>query len=60
MRLLGTFSSQFGVEINGHLADVDPPGGGGVLWYFHTYVGSGHYLGFKILIFNIFWGFQKN
>ena len=35
-------------------------GGGGVLWYFHTYVGSGHFLGFKFFYFNIFWGFQKN
>ena len=38
-------------------------GGGGerdVLRYFHTYVGSGHFLGFKILNFNIFGGFQKN
>ena len=26
----------------------------GVLRYFHTYVGSGHFLGFKILNFNIF------
>ena len=36
--------------------------GGGILeyWYFHTYIGSGHILGFKILNFNIFWGFQKN
>ena len=33
---------------------------GGILWYFYTYVGSGHFLGFKILNFNIFWGFQKN
>ena len=24
-----------------------------------TYVGSGHFWGFKILNFNIFWGFQK-
>ena len=31
-------------------------GGGGVLRYFHTYVGSGHFLGFKILNFNIFLG----
>ena len=23
--------------------------GGGVLWYFHTYIGSGHFFGFKIL-----------
>ena len=33
---------------------------GGVLWNFYTYVGSGYFLGFKILNFNIFWGFQKN
>ena len=26
----------------------------------NTYVGSGHFLGFKILNFNIFGGFQKN
>ena len=31
----------------------------GVLLIFHTYVGSGHFLGFKILNFNIFWSFQK-
>ena len=31
--------------------------GGGVLRYFHTYVGSGHFLGFKILNFNIFFYF---
>ena len=36
-----------------------PRGGEGVLRYFHTYVGSGHFLGFKILNFNIFWGLQK-
>ena len=35
-------------------------GGGGVLWYFHTHVRSVHFLGFKILNFDIFWGFQKN
>ena len=34
-------------------------GGGGVLWYFHTYVGSGYFSGFKILNFNIFWGFSE-
>ena len=28
--------------------------------YFHTYVGLGHFLGFKILNFNILGGFQKN
>ena len=31
----------------------------GVLWYFHTYAGSGHFLGFEILNFNIFLGFQR-
>ena len=35
-------------------------GGGGVLWYFHAYVGSVHFFGFKILNFNIFGGFLKN
>ena len=34
-------------------------GGGWVLLYFHAYVGSGYYWGFKILNFNIFGGFQK-
>ena len=34
-------------------------GGGGVHRYFHTYIGSGHFLDFKILNFNIFRGFQK-
>ena len=33
--------------------------GGRGLWYFHTYLGSGHFLGVKILNFNIFGGFQK-
>ena len=28
---------------------------GGVNLTFHTYVGSGHFFGFKILNFNIFW-----
>ena len=37
--------------------DVFSPGG--VLGYFHTYVGSGLFFGFKILNFNIFLGFQK-
>ena len=36
------------------------PPGGGVLWYFHTYVGSAHFFWFKILNFDIFLGFQKN
>ena len=39
-------------------------GGGGwgkrILWYFHTYVDSAIFGGYKILNFNIFWGFQKN
>ena len=34
-------------------------GGGGVLGNVDTYVGSGYFLGFKILNFNIFGGFQK-
>ena len=41
-----------------HLTPSIPQGV--VLWYFHTYVGSGHFSGFKILNFNIFLGFQKN
>ena len=32
----------------------------GVLGYFHTYIGSDHFWGFRILNFNIFLGFQKN
>ena len=32
---------------------------GGILWYFLTYVGSGHFFEFKILNFNIFWVFRK-
>ena len=47
--------------------DYRPRGGGGgegrersgVLGYFHTYVGSGHFFGFKILNFNIFGVFRK-
>ena len=31
---------------------------GGLHLYFHA--GSRHFLGFKILNFNIFWGFKKN
>ena len=34
--------------------------GRGVLCYFHTYIGSRHFLGFKILNLTIFGGFQKN
>ena len=33
-------------------------GGGGVLWYFHTYVGSGHFLGPKLWIW-FFGGFSE-
>ena len=44
---------------NVHLMSVSFPGVV-VLWYFHTYVGSGHFFGLKILNFNIFGGFQKN
>ena len=29
------------------------------LIYFHAYVGSGYFWGFKILNFNVFGGFQK-
>ena len=32
-------------------------GGGGGFYYFHTFVGSGHFLGFKILNFNDFFFF---
>ena len=32
----------------------------GVLEYFHTYIDSDHFWGFRILNFNIFGGFQKN
>ena len=36
------------------------PGGGGGEYseIFYTYVGSGYFLGFKILNFNIFWGMK--
>ena len=37
-----------------------PRGVGGVLRYFHAYVGSAHFFGFKTLNFNIFWVFRKN
>ena len=39
------------------IAGITP---GGILWYFHTYKGSGHFFGFNILNFNILGGFQKN
>ena len=32
----------------------------GVLWYFHTYVGSVHFLGLKFWISIFFWAFRKN
>ena len=35
-------------------------GAGGGPLIFSQYVGSAHFLGFKILNFNIFGGFQKN
>ena len=39
---------------------VSQGGGGGlILIYFNTYVGLGIFFWFKILNFNIFWGFQK-
>ena len=34
-------------------------GSQGILSYFHTHIGSGHFLGFKILNFNTFMGFRK-
>ena len=34
-------------------------GGGVVLLYFHTYVGSAHFLGVKFLNFNIFFKFSE-
>ena len=34
-------------------------GGGGVLLYFHAYVGSG-YLGVQNFEFQYFWGFSEN
>ena len=41
------------------VCDVPGGGGGGTL-IFHSYVGSAHFFGFKILNFNIFGGFEKN
>ena len=52
-------SSQF-KDLKAATAVLHPRGGGGVLRYFHTYVGSVHFFWFKILNFNIFLGFQKN
>ena len=36
------------------------PTPGGVLWYFHIYVGSAYFLGSKFWISILFWEFQKN
>ena len=39
---------------------VAPGGGGGVvLCYFHTYVGSGHFLGVQNFEFQFFGGFSE-
>ena len=38
---------------------VAPGGGGYSDIYIHTYVGSGHFLGFKILNFNFYWEFSE-
>ena len=35
------------------------PRGGGVLWYFHTYMGSGHFLGVQNFEFQYFGGFSE-
>ena len=50
-----------GGKIKGTLV-FNEGGGGGVLWYFHTCIGSGHFLGSKIWIplLSIFGGFQKH
>ena len=34
-------------------------GGGGVLWYFHVYIGSGHFLGVQNFDFIILGVFRK-
>ena len=45
----------------GHLSCSDKVSfPGGVLWYFHAFIGSGYFWGLKIVNFNIFGGFQKN
>ena len=51
------FLHEFGVFVFAVLGKH--PRGGGVLCYFYTYVGSGHFSGSKILNFNIILGFQK-
>ena len=33
--------------------------GGGGLWYFHTYAGSGHFMGVQNFEFQYFLGFRK-
>ena len=38
---------------------LEPGPRGGVLQYFHTYSGSGHFLGFKIWNFNILGRFSE-
>ena len=35
-------------------------GGGTLIFSYKSYVGSGHFLGFKIFNFNIFGGFHRN
>ena len=45
--------SSFGKHLQDYPREV------GIL-YFHTYVGSGHFLGFKILNFDIFFVSEKN
>ena len=50
------------MDISQTISVADPEGlkaPGGVLWNFHTYVGLGYFLGFKILNFNIFGDFKK-
>ena len=36
-----------------------PGGGGGVLWYFHVYIGSGHFWGVQNFEFHHFGGFSE-
>ena len=42
------------------IAGFAPGGGGGLLWYFHIYVGSVVFWGTKFWISIFFGGFQKN
>ena len=55
-RILKTWGGGGGGQRGGSGEPLNPRGGG-VLRYFHTYVGSGHYWGFKILNFNFFFFF---